>query len=127
MELLKKRIIEEGSSKGGGDIVKVSSFLNHQLDIELLNEIGKEFARRFKYDGKISNVLHRYKSLCRMLCQVDHDPEGIPPLSRDYHIFRSPFIQLFIIYYITMEWIKIKQKKLFIFKILKILSNHPTN
>ena len=57
MELLKSRIIEEGSSKGGGNIVKVSSFLNHQLDIKLLNEIGKEFARRFKYDGKIDKIL----------------------------------------------------------------------
>lgn len=46
MELLKKRIIKDGSVKGTG-ILKVDSFLNHQLDVGLLNEIGKEFYKLF--------------------------------------------------------------------------------
>ncbi|MDI6617957.1 MAG: xanthine phosphoribosyltransferase [Clostridiales bacterium] len=49
MELLKQRILKDGSVKEGG-ILKVDSFLNHQIDIKLLNEIGKEFKKRF--DGK---------------------------------------------------------------------------
>lgn len=46
MELLKKRISEDGRVVGQ-DVIKVDSFLNHQMDIALLNEIGKEFKRRF--------------------------------------------------------------------------------
>ena len=46
MELLKKRIREDGKVKGS-DVLKVDSFLNHQMDIALFEEIGKEFQRRF--------------------------------------------------------------------------------
>lgn len=47
MELLKQRIINDGTIRGE-DVIKVDSFLNHQIDIELLNAIGKEFKERFK-------------------------------------------------------------------------------
>ena len=46
VELLKKRILEEGKTIGS-DVVKVDMFLNHQIDVELLCEIGKEFHRLF--------------------------------------------------------------------------------
>ncbi len=46
MQLLKDRILADGKVLPG-NILKVGSFLNHQMDIDLLNEIGKEFARRF--------------------------------------------------------------------------------
>ena len=46
MELLKRRIREDGTVKGN-DVLKVDSFLNHQIDVALLEEIGKEFQRRF--------------------------------------------------------------------------------
>ncbi len=49
MELLKERIRKDGKIKDG-HIIKVDGFLNHQIDINLLNEIGKEFKRLF--DGK---------------------------------------------------------------------------
>lgn len=47
MQLLKDRIRSDGKVLPG-NILKVGSFLNHQMDIGLFNEIGKEFARRFK-------------------------------------------------------------------------------
>ena len=47
MDLLKNRIIQDGKVRDGR-ILKVDSFLNHQMDIVLLNEIGKEFKRRFE-------------------------------------------------------------------------------
>lgn len=50
MELLKQRIREQATIKPG-NIIKVDEFLNHQMDITLLNEIGKEFARRFAGEG----------------------------------------------------------------------------
>ena len=55
MELLKKRIREEGRIKDG-QIIKVDGFLNHQLDVGLLDEIGKEFKRLFG-DEKITKII----------------------------------------------------------------------
>ena len=46
MELLKERIRKDGKVKEG-NVLKVDSFLNHQMDTELFREIGKEFKRRF--------------------------------------------------------------------------------
>lgn len=46
MELLKQRIRKDGIVKGN-DVLKVDSFLNHQMDVALFEEIGKEFLRRF--------------------------------------------------------------------------------
>jgi len=46
MELLKERILKEGFSLPG-NILKVDSFINHQIDPVLTYEMGKEFARRF--------------------------------------------------------------------------------
>ena len=46
MELLKERIRKDGKVKDG-NVLKVDSFLNHQIDVKLLEEIGKEFKRLF--------------------------------------------------------------------------------
>ena len=46
MQLLKDRILTDGVVKEG-NILKVDSFLNHQMDIDLINEVGKEFKKRF--------------------------------------------------------------------------------
>lgn len=55
MQLLEDRIRKDGIVKEGG-VIKVDSFLNHQLDIELYNEIGKEFRRLFPDKG-INKIL----------------------------------------------------------------------
>ena len=54
MNCLEERIIKEGIVKEG-NVLKVDSFLNHQMDIELFNEMGKEFKRRF--EGKNINKI----------------------------------------------------------------------
>lgn len=48
MELLKQRILRDGKNPSEG-VLKVDSFINHQLDTQLLMSIGVEFARRFTY------------------------------------------------------------------------------
>lgn len=48
MELLKQRILHDGKSLSN-NVLKVDSFINHQLDTQLLMAIGIEFARRFAY------------------------------------------------------------------------------
>ena len=55
MKLLKDRILKDGVVKPG-NILKVDSFLNHQMDIDLINEIGKEFKARFA-DCPITKIL----------------------------------------------------------------------
>ena len=50
MELLKKRIMESGRCFPGG-ILKVDSFVNHQMDPDLMSKIGEEFAMLFKDAG----------------------------------------------------------------------------
>ncbi len=55
MNFLEKRILKDGVVKPG-NVLKVDSFLNHQMDIALLDEMGEEFYRRFQ-DKKITKVL----------------------------------------------------------------------
>lgn len=55
MELLKDRIRKDGKIRTG-NVLKVDSFLNHQMDIELFGEIGKEFKRRFS-DQEVTKIL----------------------------------------------------------------------
>ena len=55
MNCLEERILKDGVVKEG-NVLKVDSFLNHQMDIELMNEIGKEFYRRFQ-DKPINKIL----------------------------------------------------------------------
>ena len=55
MNFLEQRIAKDGVVKEG-NVLKVDSFLNHQMDVNLMDEIGKEFYRRFK-DKPINKVL----------------------------------------------------------------------
>ena len=48
MNFLEERILKDGIVKPG-NILKVDSFLNHQMDIALMEEIGREFKRRFDH------------------------------------------------------------------------------
>ena len=47
MQLLEQRILAEGEVKSS-EILKVDRFLNHQMDIDFINEIGREFYRLFQ-------------------------------------------------------------------------------
>ena len=55
MNFLEERIVKDGIVKPG-NVLKVDSFLNHQMDIELMEEIGREFKRRFA-DKHINKVM----------------------------------------------------------------------
>ena len=55
MNFLEERILKDGIVKPG-NVLKVDSFLNHQMDVALLDEIGREFHRRFA-DKNITKVL----------------------------------------------------------------------
>ena len=55
MKILEEKILSEGIAVNE-DILKVDSFLNHQMDTDLFVEIGKEFKRRFEGE-EINKIL----------------------------------------------------------------------
>ena len=68
MNFLQEKVLAEGIVKPG-NVLKVDSFLNHQLDIRLLDAIGQEFARRFA-DAGINKVLTIETSGIAIACAV---------------------------------------------------------
>ena len=54
MQLLKDKIRKYGKVKEG-NVLKVDSFLNHQMDVSLFREMGKEFKKRFA--GEEINII----------------------------------------------------------------------
>ena len=68
MELLKERIRRDGKIKEG-NVLKVDSFLNHQMDVSLFHEIGKEFKRRFAGES-INKILTIEASGIGIACVV---------------------------------------------------------
>lgn len=68
MKLLQDRIRKDGKIQAG-NVLKVDSFLNHQMDINLFQEIGKEFKRRFA-DHEINKILTIEASGIGIACVV---------------------------------------------------------
>ena len=68
MEILEKRIQQDGLVKKG-NVLKVDNFLNHQMDIQLFNEMGKEFKRLFA-DKPINKILTIESSGIGIACVV---------------------------------------------------------
>ena len=68
MNFLEERIMKDGVVKEG-NVLKVDSFLNHQLDVDLLDAMGKEFYERFKDKG-ITKVLTIEASGIAIACFV---------------------------------------------------------
>ncbi len=68
MNFLEERILKDGIIKEG-NVLKVDSFLNHQMDIELMDKIGEEFYNRFS-DKKITKILTIESSGIAIACSV---------------------------------------------------------
>jgi len=75
MQLLKARIRKDGKIKAG-NVLKVDSFLNHQMDIALFQEIGRELKRRFA-DVEINKILTIEASGIGIACVVA-ESFGVP-------------------------------------------------
>lgn len=68
MKLLEERILKDGNIKAG-NVLKVDSFLNHQMDIKLFNQMGEEFKRLFEGE-KINKILTIEASGIGLACIV---------------------------------------------------------
>jgi len=75
MNFLEERIMRDGVVKPG-NVLKVDSFLNHQMDISLMEEMGREFKRRFG-DKNINKVLTIEASGIGIACFVAKE-FGVP-------------------------------------------------
>ena len=75
MNFLEERIVKDGIVKPG-NVLKVDSFLNHQMDISLMEEIGREFKRRFA-EKKVTKVLTIEASGIGIACFVAKE-FGVP-------------------------------------------------
>lgn len=83
MELLKDRISKDGKVIEDR-ILKVDNFINHQLDVELFNEIGKEFKNRFK-NKEISKILTVETSGIGIACIVAQHFGNVPVVFAKKH------------------------------------------
>ena len=68
MNFLEERILKDGIVKPG-NVLKVDSFLNHQMDVNLMDQMGEEFKRRFA-DKHITKVLTIEASGIAIACSV---------------------------------------------------------
>jgi len=83
MEILKKKILSQGSVIGS-EILKVDSFLNHQIDVKLLNEIGLEFKKRFE-NQEITKILTVEASGIGIACIVAQYFNNVPVVFAKKH------------------------------------------
>ncbi len=82
MELLEERIRKDGEVLPG-NILKVSSFLNHQIDVQLLDELGAEFKRLYK-DTPVTKILTVEASGIAVACSVARQ-FGVPVVFAKKH------------------------------------------
>ena len=86
MEELKQRIVKDGRLKEG-NILKVDSFLNHQMDIDLFNKMGQEFYRLFEKDhvNKILTIEASGIGIACVAAQYFHVPVVFAKKSKRQH------------------------------------------
>ena len=76
LKLLEDRIVKDGIVKPG-NVLKVDSFLNHQMDISLFNDMGKEFKRLFN-DTPINKILTIEASGIGIACVAAQYLDNVP-------------------------------------------------
>ena len=91
MKLLEEKILSCGAVLPG-NILKVDSFLNHQLDVSLLSELGKEFYRLFS-DCNVTRILTVEASGIPIACfAAQHFDVPVVFAKKGYHKNDIPFV-----------------------------------
>ena len=75
MKLLEERILKDGKIKPG-NVLKVDGFINHQIDVPFVSELGREFYRRFK-DDNVTKILTNEASGIGIAC-LTAEHFGVP-------------------------------------------------
>ena len=77
MEELKQRILRDGKVRGSNEVLKVDSFLNHQMDVAFLQAVGQAFRQRFA-DCQIDRILTIEASGIGIACLAAQHFGGVP-------------------------------------------------
>jgi len=87
MNFLEERILKDGIVNEG-NVLKVDSFLNHQMDIELFGKMGEEFKRRFagKEINKILTIEASGIGIACVVAQYFHAPVVFAKKSKSINI-----------------------------------------
>ena len=93
MNCLEAKIAKDGVVKEG-NVLKVDSFLNHQMDIDLINEIGKEFYRRFqgKHITKVLTIEASGIAIAYAVAQQFHVPVLFAKKSKSINIAGDTYV-----------------------------------
>ena len=93
MNCLEERILKDGVVKEG-NVLKVDSFLNHQMDVALMNEIGKEFYRRFQHKpiNKILTIEASGIAIAYAVAQQFHVPLLFAKKSKSINIAGDTYV-----------------------------------
>lgn len=93
MNCLEARIAKDGVVKEG-NVLKVDSFLNHQMDIDLMNEIGAEFYRRFQHKpiNKILTIEASGIAIAYAVAQQFHVPLVFAKKSKSINIAGDTYV-----------------------------------
>ncbi len=83
MKLLEEKILKDGIVLPG-NILKVNSFLNHQIDVDLLDKLGQNFAELFK-GSEISKIITIESSGIAVACSVARAFNNVPVLFAKKH------------------------------------------
>ncbi len=93
MNCLEARIVKDGVVKEG-NVLKVDSFLNHQMDIDLMNEIGAEFYRRFQHKpiNKVLTIEASGIAIAYAVAQQFHVPLVFAKKSKSINIAGDTYV-----------------------------------
>ncbi len=93
MNFVEERIIKDGIVKEG-NVLKVDSFLNHQMDVELLDRIGEEFHRRFaqKHITKVMTIETSGIAVACAVARYFHVPVVFAKKSKSINIDGDVFV-----------------------------------
>ena len=93
MNCLEARIAKDGVVKEG-NVLKVDSFLNHQMDIELMNQIGEEFYKRFQHKpiNKILTIEASGIAIAYAVAQQFHVPVLFAKKSKSINIAGDTYV-----------------------------------
>ena len=107
MKLLEDRIRKDGVVKEG-NVLKVDRFLNHQMDIELFQEIGKEFKRRFANENvnKILTIEASGIGIACVAAESFHVPVVFEKKSTEHRWNPSPMEGFMTSLYLRNFWEK---------------------
>ena len=106
MKLLEERIQKDGIVREG-NVLKVDSFINHQMDIPLFREMAKEWKRLFagKPVNKVLTIEASGIGIAAVVASEFNVPVVFAKKAKSKNIRFAPFLLLFFVFYILVDFL----------------------